>query len=180
MKPKITKAVDIHAFLNHLDQYFTDESLQAAFQGTPKFRLRQVPPDGTCQFHAVYDQLIQLQQKHGSIFPTIGKSITNGDQLRGEVVRWLRNNRKEITPFFLGNENLDVYFDTMENGAWGDNLTLYAMSKMFDVQINVIGYIQNETISPQSVVVINKNANHIINVLHRYENHYDSLLLVDT
>jgi hypothetical protein len=142
-----------------------------------------VPGDGDCQFHALVDQ---LQQN--------GVTGITAKSLRRKAVKWLRDNatrdvddgsigEKTDLRGWLGILMMDVnitdwedYLDKMgQEGEWGDEATLLAISVLYNVEIIVISSISNDAISIKSPPPIwNIPMRKRIFIGHRHEYHYES------
>ena len=99
------------------------------------------PPDGNCQFSAI---VYHLQ--------SIGIYLS-AEMLRHEVVSYLINN-----PAFRGT-NFIPDFEIQSDGKFGDEITLRAMSEIFNVEFEVIstlGPAARQIITPHNSVAMTR------------------------
>jgi len=81
--------------------------------------------DGNCQFRAISYELFGTQEHYPAV--------------RAAVVKYLRNNG-ELFSFYVGEENdWQLYLQAMSRDrTWGDELTITAAAKVFNVAIHVV------------------------------------------
>mmetsp|Transcript_3188 Transcript_3188/g.6862 ORF Transcript_3188/g.6862 Transcript_3188/m.6862 type:complete len:506 (+) Transcript_3188:1175-2692(+) len=105
------------------------------------FRIKDVPGDNNCQFHAISDQL-----------EMVGIKGWTASKLREETVAWLKANgdrpmddgkvgqRTMLKDYLVGVDNWGQYIREMsQHGVtWGDEATLLAASVLFRAEICVI------------------------------------------
>lgn len=110
------------------------------------FRVKDVPGDNNCQFHAVADQLEQIH--------ICGHSALS---LRTKTVQWLKENgdrpmddgkigERTLLRHSVGVEDWGRYIREMsEHGVtWGDEATLLAASVLFRAEIVVISSVSED------------------------------------
>lgn len=84
----------------------------------------EMPGDGNCLFRAAAFALLGTQQSHMRV--------------RRQVVDFLWRNRNEFSTF-VPDLPFDVYCGQMrQEGAWGSELELQAMSRLFNVQFRIL------------------------------------------
>jgi len=124
--------------------------------GLRGFKIKDVPGDNNCQFHALTDQLEQL-----------GISGWSAISMRKKTVQWLRENGGRamddgsVGESFklrdsVGVEDWERYIREMsQHGVtWGDEATLLAASVIFKTEIVVISSLSPDychTITPPDV-----------------------------
>ena len=133
-----------------------------------------------------YNVLVKMSNEHGFIIHDVlgnGNCLFNaiayqidGVALRIAIVDYLRINPyingvhqgNFITKYMINSpadailsleHKWDVYVHLLENGAWGDHITVQGISNMLDIIINVFS-----TISEHVTVVIPTNGNSVHNV----------------
>ena len=110
------------------------------------FRIKDVPGDNNCQFHALADQLEQ-----------VGVSGFTAGKLRKLTVSWLQENgdrpmdngkggERTLLRDSVGVENWDKYIREMsQHGVtWGDEATLLAASVLFKAEICIISSVSDD------------------------------------
>lgn len=142
--------------------------------------IKNVPGDNNCQFHAIADQLNQINIKDW-----------NDITLRKKAVKWLNDNRdrpmdngkigkQTFLKDAVGIDDWEKYIDNMSkhNVTWGDEATLLAFSVLFKIEIIVISSLPNNyshCIKPPEIWNIElKNK---IYIGHYHEFHYVSTKL---
>ena len=119
-------------------------------------KLKDVPGDNNCQFHAIADQLFK-----------IGINGWSDIKLRKKAVQWLKENGKRamddgkigertLLKDAIGVPNWNNYIKEMsEHGkTWGDEATLLAISVLFKIEIIIISSLPNNynhTIKPPNI-----------------------------
>lgn len=102
--------------------------LQRCILSAKGWRRLRSPRDGHCQFHSV------------------GFAVSESHELvRAHAVRWIRANPTECLSFLTSEDahnadlsDLEQYVQGMADGAWGDNLTLYALSHHYKRAVCVL------------------------------------------
>ena len=124
----------------------------------------EVPGDGDCQFHAMSDQLRRA---------ALGD--WNARQLRMKAVKWLGENREKFTECLDRGRypDFDAYLRQMNQHEWGDELTLRALSTIFNVKVIVVSSdsAYRPTIEPHDVSATEPVPLHLG---HYHEFHYVS------
>ena len=121
--------------------------------------------------------------KHSKMFHAIANSLNKIDGLRlsyldirRSVVDWLRDNEMQpngvFLPDFVHNQVWDDYLFDLAGDAWGDHLTLLAVTNIYNVDIRIVS-----SVTPD---VTHMNATHgrqgrIIYLGHESEFHYHRL-----
>jgi len=110
------------------------------------FKIKDVPGDNNCQFHALADQLQQ-----------VGITGWTAISLRKKAVQWLHDNGKRpmddgkvgeacLLKDSVGVENWNSYIREMSQHGitWGDEATLLAASVLFKAEIVVISSLTDD------------------------------------
>ena len=111
------------------------------------FRIRDVPRDNNCQFHALVDQLEQ-----------VGINGWTAQRLRTNTVQWLQENGERSMDHgtapggrtylkdAVGVPDWEAYIDEMSRHdvTWGDEATLLAASVLFKAEIVIISSTSEE------------------------------------
>jgi hypothetical protein len=131
-----------------------------------KLKLKEypVPGDGNCQFHS----LAYVINKN-----KLGKITYNS--LRKEVVNYLQKHKKEFENFIpLENSKVNIsknfknYVEQMsKNKVYGDNLTLYVISLLYNLKIIVLRHNRKNNI-------INEAGKNIIYVVYHGDDGFDA------
>jgi hypothetical protein len=140
----------------------------------------KIKGDGNCQFSAAADQLFNDPNKY--------------HEVRRLVVKWLRNNpnfkidsETQLIDFLEKDiyNSWEEYCDNMsKNGQWGDQITLYAISQLFNARIVILSSVK--VYNGQSLITIeprNKPSDTKIKTLligHWHERHFISLKFSNT
>jgi len=108
-------------------------------------KIKDVPGDNNCQFHAIIDQLFK-----------IGINGWTDIKLRKKAVKWLKENgeramddgkigEQTLLKDAIGVPNWNRYIKEMsEHGkTWGDEATLLAISVLFKIEIIIISSLPN-------------------------------------
>jgi len=98
---------------------------------------RIMPGDGNCQFHTIADQM----RVHGLLSKT-------PQELRRDAVQYMRTHRNHFELFFLSDLDrpvqhmtFDQYLNYMSDpGIYGDNYTLFALSNILDVHVDIYNW----------------------------------------
>jgi hypothetical protein len=131
--------------------------------------------DGNCQFAAFSDQY----------FGDVNKAAT----VRIECVKWLWNNKDFVLSngakieHFLQTDFFPTWRDYCEymiqDGTWGDNLTLVALSELYQTKIVIISSIKlSKNQNPCTVIIPSKwdeEENKVAYMSHLHELHYSSI-----
>lgn len=111
---------------------------------------QKITGDGNCQFSAIAAQLLQLNPQQ---FPQdLAQHFAQRDQvaiakqLRQISVDYIRRHREEFRPYFAtgsleydGFDQFEDYLDhLLEDGVWGGDMTLHAISKVLNRAIYVV------------------------------------------
>tara|TARA_B110001452_G_C15239509_1_gene429154 strand:- start:846 stop:1556 length:711 start_codon:yes stop_codon:yes gene_type:complete len=139
--------------------------------------IKDVPGDNNCQFHAIADQLNQINIKDWTDI-----------KLRKKAVRWLNDNKdrpmddgkigeRTLLKDAIGIIDWDKYITDMSihDVTWGDEATLLALSVLFKVEIIIISSLPNtcsHNIKPPELW--NIELNNKIYIGHYHEFHYVS------
>lgn len=98
--------------------------LQKCLLKAMNWSLQHSPRDGHCQFHSVG---FAVKESH--------------EQVRAHAVQWIRENEEEcknFTSWASRSNDFEEYMQGMADGAWGDNLTLYALSQHYKRAVCVL------------------------------------------
>jgi len=142
------------------------------------FRVKEVPADNNCQFHALIDQFEQQG---------IGSGLT-AHSLREKAVQWLSANgdmpmddgtmgEHSLLKDSVGADNWSLYLEEMSKHdvTWGDEATLLAASVLFQVEICIISSLSAEychVVTPPEIWQITLHARVVLG--HYAEYHYAS------
>lgn len=130
------------------------------------------PSDGNCLFHCLSIQLSEV----------LGRRISHAD-VRRDCVQFLRENPRSadgtsLANFVIGN-NLGQYLQNMENGAWGDNLMLFAATHVYGVGIMVVSSLGDSATqfihSTNAIYTTEESERNMVLLGHLAESHYISL-----
>lgn len=110
------------------------------------FEIKNVPGDNNCQFHAIADQLNQVDIKGW-----------NASKLRKKAVQWLKDNynrplddgklgEQTVLKDSIGISDWNNYIKEMSehNVTWGDEATLLALSVLFKAEIVIISSLSED------------------------------------
>jgi hypothetical protein len=131
--------------------------------------------DGNCQFAAFSDQYFG--------------DIKYAADIRKKCVEWLWENKDFVLSngakieHFLQTDFFPTWRDYCEymiqDGTWGDNLTLVALSELFQTKIVIISSIKlSKNQNPCTVIVPsqwNESENKVVYLSHLHELHYSSI-----
>ena len=134
-----------------------------------RYREPRTPGDGNCLFHALSDQL----QLHAHLDITY-------QELRAQIVNYLREHRHTrngtAMSEWIANQDWDLYLTELSNdGVWGDEIVLIAVSNMFNVEISIISSIPGDMIHILTPTDINPQNIPTLLLGHLHELHYYSL-----
>ena len=153
------------------------------------FKLCNVPGDNNCQFHAIIDQLRHKKINNTDIIPDIMNEDAH-QLLRSAAVKWLKENGNK--QFIGGNEHskLSHFYSSNEGDSWdkicdlynkvgktwGSELTLIAISDLFNVNIVVISNVRESEFKRETWTPFKeeKDAKNVLVIGHYYEFHYVS------
>ena len=125
------------------------------------------PRDGHCMFHAVAEWLNKLDN-----------TFLSYEDIRSSVVEWLEANPTMDNgvhlPDFVHNQNLDDYLSSLQENAWGDHITLIAVSHVYQVRIEVVSSSNRNICTFESPSCIGSRT---IYLGHESEVHYHRLEL---
>eukprot|EP01105_Mastigella_eilhardi_P028406 TRINITY_DN9334_c0_g3_i1.p1 TRINITY_DN9334_c0_g3~~TRINITY_DN9334_c0_g3_i1.p1 ORF type:complete len:521 (+),score=142.52 TRINITY_DN9334_c0_g3_i1:49-1611(+) len=134
---------------------------------------RDIPGDGNCQFYSLSDQLFD--------------AISHAPEVRHAAVDWLEahcewdvGNGARLRDFVC-DQPWEAYCKQMSrSGVWGDNLTLTAVSEVFNVRICVVSSVAGDNFITEVVPMRLQNTPNVRVLLlcHFAEYHYGSLAYV--
>lgn len=85
--------------------------------------------DGNCLFRAISDQIYNGDQSHY-------------DLIRQSCMDYIQSEKEFFVQFIIGGEdNFSQYVDRKrQDGVWGDDIELQAMSEIYDSPIEIYAY----------------------------------------
>ena len=119
----------------------------------------KISSDGNCLFRAISHQLTRNPKDHRSI--------------RLKAMEYIKNNPDEFKNFMdEGSESFKNYVNRMMNdGQWGGNMELYALSKIYNAEIDV--YISYQ---PICKICPSENPSKVIKLGYYNNRHYNSVV----
>ncbi|XP_052131248.1 uncharacterized protein LOC113218015 [Frankliniella occidentalis] len=96
--------------------------------------VKRIPADGHCLYRAVLHQRLPPDRRD---------QIPDDDavaELRREVAGFMRKNRSTLQHFYTADkrQDLDHSIDLVEDGGWGDHISLYAVANLWSSPIEVL------------------------------------------
>ena len=129
-------------------------------------QVHEVTGDGNCQFRAIEFQLKDTPINY------------NYKELRNIAVKYVERHPEKFEKFIVKN-SIDSYVSKMkENGTWGDQLTLQALSNKLNLIINIFSHKSKDW---DVVVIPNRNVTRStkkISITHIPEFHYNSTIKI--
>ena len=123
--------------------------------------IREVGGDGNCLFRSVSDQMDNTEK--------------NFNEYRERCIEYMNNNKDEFIPFLEDDEPFDKYIERMsENGEWGGNLEIYALSKLLNANFYIYihkhpMYIVNNFDKPKKNILLTYHEGKHYNSLRKLE-----------
>ena len=136
---------------NEIDEKFIEELKNLGYF------IREVGGDGNCLFRSVSEQAENDEN--------------NYKYYREKCIEYMKNNKDNFIPFIEDDEPFEKYIERMsEDGVWGGNLEIYAMSMEF--KFNFYIYIHE-----RPIYIVNNWEKPKKNILLTYHDgeHYNSL-----
>ncbi len=129
-------------------------------------RIQDNAGNGDCQFDAIADQLERCGIHH------------TAEELRAMAARHIRANLDRYEEYIEGNLPSDEYLRRIEIFAWGDELSLRALSRELQVNIVVISDLAADQVFPMDhfIMMRQEEAQHTLYLGHYAEMHYVSLV----
>eukprot|EP01080_Neovahlkampfia_damariscottae_P001729 gene1729-498_t len=108
------------------DEYDQDTKLLNLELNQLGLSIKNIHGDGNCLFRSVSDQIEKDQEKYPNV--------------RHKTVNFIKTNRENFEPFIY-DETFEEYIDRMkQDGEWGGNLELQAISNAYQKNIKVYQY----------------------------------------
>ena len=119
--------------------------------------IREVGGDGNCLFRSVSEQVEGNEH--------------NFQEYREKCVNYMKENKDDFAPFIEDDEPFDKYVERMsQNGEWGGNLEIYALSKILEANFYI--YILDQ---PMYIVKNFEKPKKNIMLTYHEGKHYNSL-----
>jgi OTU domain-containing protein 3 len=119
--------------------------------------IREVGGDGNCLFRSVSEQVEGNEH--------------NFQEYREKCVNYMKENKDDFAPFIEDDEPFDKYVERMsQNGEWGGNLEIYALSKILEANFYI--YILDQ---PMYIVKNFEKPKKNILLTYHEGKHYNSL-----
>ena len=119
--------------------------------------IREVGGDGNCLFRSVSEQVEGNEH--------------NFQEYREKCVNYIKENKDDFAPFIEDDEPFDKYVERMsQNGEWGGNLEIYALSKILEANFYI--YILDQ---PMYIVKNFEKPKKNILLTYHEGKHYNSL-----
>lgn len=133
-------------------------------------------PDLSTQLEEDNKELQKIRSDGNCLFRAISHQVTGNDNayklLRAEACKYIKENKKEFSEFFMESESLDSYVERMaKDREWGDNYCISALAMKYKYK-----FIIYESHRKKLDICYTKNPTNVIYLAYLNKRHYNSVV----